>query len=55
MKNIEEHVALLRYMASVLRERKSNMTLTDYQRAKSEKGIVALDRAVEALQVQVYA
>jgi len=55
MEQTEEHIALLRYMAMVLRERKSGWHVTEYQRDKSERGILALDIAIEALQVQVYA
>jgi hypothetical protein len=55
MKETEEHIALLRYMSSILRERKGVWMMSETQRELSDKGILALDRAVEALRVQVYA
>lgn len=55
MKETREYIYLLRHMSSVLRERKSGIQITPYQREQCEQGIIALDKAVEALQVQVYA
>jgi hypothetical protein len=55
MKEIENHISLLRHMSSVLRERKSAPNLSSGQKNQCEKGIDALDKAVEALQTQVYA
>ncbi len=55
MENQSEHIALLRLMAMILRERESHWTMSTNQQCLSRKGIVALDKAVEALEVQVYA
>jgi len=55
MKDQDKYIELLRYMSSILRVRKSNFFLTDYQRDKCKEGIVALDKAVEALEVQIHA
>lgn len=55
MQNQEEHIALLRRMSAVLRERKSNWVLTEFQKEESARGVDALDKAVEALEVQVHA
>lgn len=50
-----EHIAMLRLMASILRERQSLTLLNDIQKHKCREGIKALDRAVETLELQVYA
>jgi hypothetical protein len=55
MKETEEYIALLRLMSAILRERQSSICLSSSQKVKCRKGIIALDKAVEALQVQVYA
>lgn len=55
MENTEEHIALLRHMSAILRQRSYNVFLTEFQNEKCKKGIVALDKAVEALEVQVHA
>lgn len=55
MKNTEENITLLRSMSAILRERKSALVMSDFQREKCAQGIRALDTAVEALQVQVHA
>ena len=50
-----EHIAMLRLMSSILRERQSLILLSDIQQYKCREGIKALDRAVETLELQVYA
>ena len=51
----QDHLVMLRLMVSILRERQSLFCLNDVQRHKCREGIKALDRAVEALELQVYA
>lgn len=55
MKETDESIDLLRSMSAVLRERKSDTLLSEFQRNKCAQGIIALDKAVEALQAQVHA
>jgi hypothetical protein len=50
-----ENVYMLNFMLSVLRERQSSWNLTPSERVESEKGIEALEAAVAALVIQVYA
>jgi len=51
----QEHIAVLRYMLAELMEKKSRSDLSECQRQLHLQGIVALQAAVDALTVQVYA
>jgi hypothetical protein len=50
-----ENVYMLQFMLSVLRERQSAWELTSLEKVESAKGIEALEAAVAALSIQVYA
>lgn len=50
-----ENMYMLLFMLSVLRERQSAWELTPSEREQSKKGIEALQAAVDALSVQIYA
>lgn len=50
-----QNMYMLLFMISVLRERQSSWTLTTYEREESKKGVIALQAAVDALKVQIYA
>jgi hypothetical protein len=50
-----ENMYMLLFMLSVLRERQSAWELTTSEREQSKKGIKALQAAVDALSVQIYA
>jgi hypothetical protein len=50
-----ENMYMLLFMLSVLRERQSAWELTTFEREQSKKGIKALQAAVDALSVQIYA
>lgn len=50
-----ENVYMLQFMLSVLRERQSAWELTPQEKVESAKGIEALEAAVAALSIQVYA
>jgi hypothetical protein len=50
-----EHVDLLRYMLAELMVKQSSAVLTDEQRDLHKKGIEALQAAVTAMNMQVYA
>jgi len=55
MREKSEHIASLRYLSALLRERQSWGWLKDEERQLCRESIVALDRAVEALEMQVQA
>jgi hypothetical protein len=55
MEHHVENMTMLLDMICVLRERQSSWQLTPEQREKSRKGIQALQAAVDALSVQIYA
>jgi len=50
-----DHIAMLRVMSSLLRDRKSSPFLSDFRRKQLVCGIEALDKAVDALQVEIQA
>jgi hypothetical protein len=51
----QENMYMLLYMLSVLRERQSAWDLTEDERARTKKGIKALEAAKDALSIQIYA
>jgi len=55
MEQHQENLHMLLYMLSVLRERQSAWDLTEDERARTKKGIKALEAAKDALSVQIYA
>jgi hypothetical protein len=55
LKEHRQHVDLLRHMLAELMARQSSITLTVEQRRLHQQGIKALNAAVDALIVQVYA
>lgn len=55
LKEHNEHVDLLRHMLAELMVKQSGPTLTAEQRRLHKKGIKALQAAVEAMNMQVYA
>jgi hypothetical protein len=55
MEKHTENLGMLLSMLSVLRERQSSWQLTSEEREKSKKGIEALQAAVDALSIQIYA
>jgi hypothetical protein len=50
-----EHIAMLRVMSCILRERQSDPLLSLIRKRQVKKGIEALDSAVDALQTQIQA
>jgi len=55
MEQHDQHIQVLMSMMAVLRERQSSWELTPEAREKSRKGIVALQAAVDAMSIQIYA
>ena len=55
MEQHQENMHKLLYMLAVLRERQSAWDLTEDERARTKKGIKALEAAKDALSVQIYA
>lgn len=55
MLETQKHIDMLNLMLCILRERKSGILLSMTQKRKCEEGIIALEKAVQALEVQVYA
>lgn len=55
MEKHTENVTVLYHMMCVLRERQSSWQLSSLEQEKSRKGIEALQAAVDALSIQVYA
>jgi hypothetical protein len=55
MEKHTENMAVLNHMMCVLRERQSSWQLTELEQKKSKQGIEALQAAVDALSVQIYA
>lgn len=55
MKSHDEHIMLLRYMLAELMEKQSSPLLSEEKRVLCHKGIDALNAAVDAISVQVYA
>lgn len=55
MEQHDQHIQVLMSMMAVLRERQSSWELTPEAREKSRKGIIALQAAVDAMSIQIYA
>lgn len=55
MEKHTENMTVLLHMMCVLRERQSSWLLTAAEQQDSKKGIEALQAAVDALSVQIYA
>lgn len=51
----KESIDQLRFMRAILSERQSEAGRSDREREECKKTVIALDRAVELFQVQVYA